>query len=123
MRIASIICILVVLVTACKKEAGPGGRNTISGIVLYKNAVSGQNDAASTATVSIAYGSNASTSEFDQVILTDAEGKFSIAGIRKGSYFIKAGYTDSHGFVYNTQGYVVELKNKKSTVEVNMVLE
>lgn len=128
MRIGStilIFCLLamLILLAACKKEAGPGGKNTVSGTVVYKNGVSGNNDAASNATVSIAYGASGSTSEFEQIILTEASGKFSIGGLRKGSYFIKAGYTDAHGFVYNTPGAVIELKNKKSNLEVNMVLE
>lgn len=114
---------LLVFFTACKKEAAPGGKNTINGSVVYKNGVSGNTDPASNATVSIAYGTSESTSEFDQIILADGSGKFSVRGLRKGNYFIKAGYTDAHGFTYNTSGSVIELKNKKNSLEVNMVLE
>ena len=59
-NIYHIICVLMLAVffSACKKEAGPGGKNTISGTVVYKNGVTGSNDAAAMATVRIAYGKN-----------------------------------------------------------------
>lgn len=114
---------MLAFVIGCKKEAGPGGKNAISGTILFKNGSTASNDAAPMATISIAYGTNAATSSFNQTILADASGNYSIEGLNKGNYFIKAGYTDGHGFNYSTQGVGVTIKNKKSKVEVNIVLE
>lgn len=119
----SIAILLTVITSACKKEAGPGGKNTINGTVLFKNGASGGNDAAKGASVYITFGTTEASSEFDQIILTDDEGKFSLGGLRKGNYFLKATYTDSHGFNYVTSGFAVTIKNKKNTVTVDMVLE
>jgi len=120
-----IICVLILTVffSACKKEAGPGGKNTISGTVVYKNGVTGNNDAAGMATVRIAYGTSESTENFDQTILTDSDGKFKIEGLNKGKYFIKASYSDGNGFVYSNPGYGITIENKKKTIEVNITLE
>jgi hypothetical protein len=112
-----------VFIAGCKKEAGTGGKNTISGTVSYKNGVTGNNDAAPMATISIAYGTSEATSTFNQTILTDADGKYSIEGLQKGKYFIKAGYTDAHGFNYTTPGHGVTLENKKNNIEVNITTE
>lgn len=123
MRNVFIIVFVLTISAACKKEAGPGGKNFMNGTVLYKNGASGNNDAASGATVQIAYGTNAASSEFDQTVLTNASGKFNLGGLQKGKYFLKASFIDSHGFIYSTPGYAVEIEKKKSTVEVNMILE
>lgn len=114
---------ILAFISGCKKEAGPGGKNTISGSVVYKNGVTGNNDAAPMATVFIAYGTNESTKTFDQTIVADANGKFSFEGLQKGEYFIKASYTDTHGFVYATAGHGIIFKNKQKNLEVNIVLE
>lgn len=120
-----IICVLMLAFcfVGCKKEAGPGGKNTISGTVVYKNGVSGTNDAAGMATVRIAYGTNEATESFNQTILTDEAGKFKIEGLNKGKYFIKASYQDGNGFNYSNPGYGITIENKKKTIEVNIILE
>ncbi len=117
------LCFLVVVFVGCKKAAGPGGKNTISGVITFKNGTSGTNDAAPMATVSIAYGTSESTTEFDQTILTDINGNYKIEGLKKGSYFIKAGYTDAHGFNYQHPGGSVVFNNKKKKAELNINLE
>jgi hypothetical protein len=114
---------VLAFISACKKEAGPGGKNTISGSVVYKNGATGNNDAAPMATVYIAYGTNEATTTFDQTILTDPDGKFNFEGLQKGDYFIKASYTDTHGFTYATAGHGIIFKNKKKNVDVNIILE
>ncbi len=120
-----IICVLILALffAGCKKEAGPGGKNTISGTVVYKNGVSGTNDAAGMATVRIAYGTNEATESFDQSILADESGKFKIEGLNKGKYFIKATYSDGNGFAYSTPGYGITIENKKKNIELNITLE
>lgn len=124
-KIYYIICVLMValFLNACKKEAGPGGKNTISGTVLYKNGVTGNNDAAAMATVRIAYGTSEATESFNQTILTDSDGKFKIEGLNKGKYFIKASYSDGNGFAYSNPGYGITIENKKKTIEVSITLE
>lgn len=120
-----IICVLMLTLffTACKKEAGTGGKNTISGTVVFKNGVTGTNEAAGMATVRIAYGTNEATESFNQTILTDEAGKFKIEGLNKGKYFIKASYQDGNGFNYSNPGYGITIENKKKTIEVNITLE
>ena len=117
-------CFLVTLfLGACKKPAGPGGKNTIKGTVQFKNGASGKNDAAPMAEVSIAYGSNASTASFNQTILTNSDGTYKFEALRKGDYFIMATYTDEHGFKYSNPGSVVTFTHRKKEAEVNIVLE
>lgn len=115
--------VLIISFTFCKKEAGPGGKNTINGTVVYKNGVTGNNDIAALASVSVAYGTNVATEKFNQTILTDGQGKFKLEGLNKGKYFIKASFTDGNGFDYITPGYGIDIENKKKTVEVNIILE
>ncbi len=122
--IAFSLLILFAFIGSCKKkEAGPGGKNTISGTIRFKNGLSGSNDAAPMAWVSIAYGTNEATSTVDQTILTDASGNYKIEGLNKGNYFIKAGYTDANGFSYTNSGVGVRFENKKKTLDVSITLE
>jgi hypothetical protein len=120
-----IICFVFItlILLACKKEAGPGGKNTIAGKVSYKNGVTGNNDAAPMATVSIAYGTDQSSSSVNQTIVARGDGTYSFEGLRKGKYFVKAGFTDEHGFTYSTSGYGIVFENKKKTLELNIILE
>lgn len=120
-----IICFFIsfVCVYSCKKKAGTGGKNSISGTVLYKNGVTGSDAAAASAKVSIAYGTSESTQSFNQTILTGNDGSYCIEGLNKGKYFITAEFTDKNGFVYSTHGYGIQLENKKKNLEVNIVLE
>jgi len=116
--------ILFAFIGSCKKKAaGPGGKNTISGTIRFKNGVSGNNDAAPMAWVSIAYGTNEATSTFDQTLLTDADGNYKIEGLNKGNYFIKAGYTDANSFSYSNSGVGVTFENKKKSLDVPIILE
>lgn len=126
MKIKHIIalCFLATfLFVACKKPAGPGGKNTIKGTVQFKNGAGGTNDPAAMAQISIAYGSNASTSTFDQTILAGSDGTYKFEALRKGDYFIKATFTDEHGFKYSNAGSVITFSHRKKEAEVNMVLE
>lgn len=120
------ICFLILFasLSSCKKKvAGPGGKNTISGTIRFKNGASGNNDTAPMAWVSIAYGTNEATTSFDQTIVTDANGNYKIEGLNKGNYFIKAGYTDVNGFTYANSGVGVVFENKKKSLDVNIILE
>lgn len=114
---------LLSFVFSCKKDAGPGGKNSISGTILFKNGASGNNDPASLATVSIAYGTKESTTSFNQTILTGTDGTYKFEGLNKGDYFITANYKDEHGFSYFSKGVAVTLKSKKKNAEINITLE
>ena len=114
---------LLFALSACKKTAGPGGKNVIKGTVQFKNGATGSNDAASKAEISIAYGSNSSTTTFDQTILANSDGTYKFESLRKGNYFVTATFTDEHGFKYVTAGSVVTFNHRKKEAEVNMILE
>lgn len=115
--------LFAVFMAGCKKHAGPGGKNTIRGTVVYKNGVTGTNDVAPMATVYIAYATKEPVSDFDQSILTESDGTFKFTGLNKGNYFVKAEYTDVHGFKYVTNGYAITIENKKKEIEVNITLQ
>jgi hypothetical protein len=108
---------------SCKKEAGPGGKNTISGTVRFVNGVSGGSDIAPEAKIFIAYGTDQSTGAFDQTVLAKSDGTFKIEGLKKGKYFIKAEYTDEHGFRYTAPGYGIEFNHRKKTANADLLLE
>lgn len=114
---------LFVFCYSCKKDAGPGGKNSISGVIQFKNGASGNNDPASMAVVSIAYGTKEATTSFNQTIIANSDGSFKIEGLAKGDYFITAKYSDEHGFDYSTQGAAISIKSKKSNSEINLLLE
>lgn len=117
-------CVMwLVIAGACKKQAGPGGKNTISGSVVFKNGVTGNNDAAPMATISIAYGTDEPTTTFNQTILAGDDGKYSFDGLKKGKYFVKASYTDEHGFNYSDAGHGIYFLNNKKNLTVDITLE
>jgi hypothetical protein len=113
---------LLMIASACKKEAGIGGKKTISGTVHYLDGATGSMEIANGATVKICYGTKSNNSSYDQMILTDADGKYHIDGLRKGDYFITAEFTDVHGFAYTTAGYGVTVKNKKDNLDLDIEL-
>jgi hypothetical protein len=67
---------VIVFLYACKKAAGVGGKNEINGSVMYYNPVTASNNPAPKATIYVTYGSNTSTSQYNQAILTNDNGKF-----------------------------------------------
>jgi len=115
--------LLLVLAGACKKTAGPGGKNSIGGAVYYKTPTSSNDEPAPMATVSIAYGTDQPTTSFDQTILANSDGTYKFEGLQKGKYYIEAKYTDSHGFNYSAGGGAVEFHHKKKHAEITFVLE
>ena len=124
MKSRLIIFVAIALMFAgCKKKPGPGGKNIISGTVYFMNGISGTKEVATDAQVSIAYGSNQSTTEFDKTILTNKDGAYDFEGLRKGDYYLSATFTDAHGFVYKTNGAIVEFKHNKKEARVELILE
>ncbi len=114
---------LVLLFPACKKEAGIGGKKTITGTVTYKNGAAGAFETANAATVHIEYGTTTYNSAYDQSVAADSDGNYHFDGLRKGDYFISAEFTDIHGFKYATGGYSVTVKNNKDKLTVNIELQ
>lgn len=112
-----------VFLFGCKKDAGPGGKNSISGTILFKNGVSGGNDAAPAASVSIAYGTKEPKTEYNKTILAGNDGTYKFEGLNKGDYFITASYKDEHGFTYTTAGVAITINTKKKNTEANITLE
>lgn len=120
------LLILLVSITffiGCKKEEGIIGKKVVTGTVYFKNGVTGTNDPATSALVYVTYGTTAASGSYDQTTTTDSNGKYIIKGLQKGDYFITAEYTDSHGFEYTTHGYVITIKNKKSELLLDIMLE
>lgn len=113
---------LVVIASACKKEAGIGGKKTIAGTVYYLNGATNAMEIAANAKVMIAYGTSSASSNYDQTLLTGADGKYHMDGLKRGDYFITAEFTDVHGFTYTTAGYGVTVENKKDELELDIEL-
>ena len=114
---------LVLIFPACKKEAGIGGKKTITGTVHFLNGATGAYEIASGATVNIAYGETSYNSTYDQTLQADVNGVYHVDGLRKGDYFISAEFTDTHGFKYSTAGYSVSIENKKGSLTVDIDLQ
>lgn len=111
-----------ITVASCKKEAGIGGKKTISGTVHYLNGATNAMDVASGATVMITYGTKTASSNSDQTVVADADGKYHFDGLNKGDYFITAQYTDGNGFTYTTAGYGITAEKKKDALTVDIDL-
>ena len=118
-----VFILLVLFVSACKKEAGTGGKKTISGTVYYLNGATNSLEIANGAKVMICYGTKSASTNYDQTILADADGKYHIDGLRKGDYFITAEFTDTNGFTYTTAGYGVTAENKKDDLSLDINLK
>ncbi|TAL60966.1 MAG: carboxypeptidase regulatory-like domain-containing protein [Bacteroidetes bacterium] len=116
--LAGILC-----TAGCKKEAGVIGKKIISGVVYYKNGVSGADDPAPSAIVFITYGATEATGSYNQTTTTNSNGEYKIKGLQKGNYFVTAEYTDTHGFKYATYGYAVQINNKKSELKLDIRLQ
>lgn len=114
---------LVVIASSCKKEAGIGGKKTISGTVHYKNGATGTMEIANGATVMISYGTKTYSTTYDQTLLADSNGEYHIDGLRKGDYFFSAEFTDVNGFKYTTAGYGVTVENKKDDLTLDIDLQ
>lgn len=122
-NISIVFLFLMLLFSACKKEAGLGGKKTISGTVTYKNGATGAFEIANTATVHIEYGTTTYNSAYDQSVAAGMDGTYHFDGLRKGDYFISAEFIDVHGFKYVTGGYSVTVNNKKEKLTVNIELQ
>lgn len=121
-NISYVFIFLVLLAASCKKEAGIGGKKTIAGTVYYLNAATNAMEVAADAKVMIAYGTASASTDYDQTLLTGADGKYHIDGLKRGDYFITAEFTDAHGFTYTTAGYRVTVENKKDQLELDIEL-
>jgi hypothetical protein len=117
-----LFALLVLITASCKKEAGPGGKKTITGTVRFLNGTSGSMEVANGATVMICYGTTSQCSTYDQEVVADASGVYHFDGLNKGEYFISAKYTDANGFIYTTAGYSVSAENKKETLTLDIEL-
>lgn len=114
---------MLTLASACKKDAGVVGKKVVKGVVTYANGFTGNNDVAAGALVHIAYGTTSAVGSYDQTVLTDAGGNYSIPGLRRGEYFITAEFTDAQGFHYTVPGYSVTINDKKSELSVDILLK
>ena len=118
-----ILLVSITFFIGCKKEEGIIGKKVVTGTVYFKNGVTGTNDPAASAVVYVSCGTTTASGSYDQTTTSDSNGKYIIRGLRKGDYFITAEYTDSHGFEYSTPGYAITIKNKKSELSLDIMLE
>jgi hypothetical protein len=114
--------LLILIATGCQKEAGIGGKKTITGIVYFLNGATNAMEIASGATVMICYGTTSQCSSYDQLLVADADGMYHFDGLTKGEYYISATYTDGNGLTYTTAGYSVKVENKKDPLSLDIEL-
>ncbi len=122
LKITSIMFVVCVLFTfsSCKKDdPGMEGNKTIKGNITY---VEGNVEGA---TVYITFDASAATTTYDYTTTTDASGNYRFENLGRGDYFIDADYSDDNGFLFESAGVHVEIKNtkKKEEITVDMVLE
>jgi len=113
----------ILIFAGCKKEEGPGGKNSIGGHVYFKNGVTGKEEPAPNAVLYLDYGNNGNKESFDQKIISNSDGTYKFSNLRKGDYFLKASYIDEHGFEYTGIAYELSLKHRKKHTEIAFVLE
>lgn len=111
------IAITMLFATSCSKDEGFEGKKDIKGQVTYPGGV------APGAIITVAFGESGPTDKVDFTTVADAEGKYSISGLEKGDYFMDASYTDPRGFVFESPGVKVEIKNTKDELTVNFDLQ
>jgi hypothetical protein len=120
--IVTILFVGILILNGCKKDGIMDGRKSIEGSVYYHDGVSPPNTIAPGANVYITYGSKTSTGTVDETTTTDATGKYSVRGLKKGDYFVSAEYTTSAGFVYKTQGHGVTIEGSMNKATLNIDL-
>lgn len=116
-----LLLVSVVLVSSCKKDAGPIGQKEINGTVTFK--AGSTTDNAANALVHIAYGTKDATTTYDQTVVADNVGKYTILGLAKGDYYITAEYTDTYGVHYTSPGFGVTIGDPKAALTVDIALQ
>ena len=119
-----IISALIIGTSSCKKNAGPGGSSSISGVVhVYRYDGAGNlltEYDAHEEDVYIIYGDGSTT--HDDRVKTSYDGTFKFDYLEKGTYHVFA-YTDSvasasgKGIIIST----VEITDKKSTILMDTI--
>jgi hypothetical protein len=112
-----LIALSLLFATSCSKDEGFDSKKEISGRVSYTDGV------AAGAIVSVTFGASASNGNVDFTTTTGADGTYSFGGLEKGDYYMDATYTDPRGFVFETAGAHVEIKNTKKNLTVDFVLQ
>lgn len=108
----------LILLPACKKEPGPGGKAHIHGHVHYE----ANDETIPNATVSIWYGETSANGNVDDNTTTDAAGKFEFENLQKGNYYLLATGTDSSGTVKGG-GLAVTINKKSEEVDADIDVE
>lgn len=116
-----LLLVSVLIVSSCKKDAGPIGQKEINGTITYKTGTT--SNTAVNAFVHIAYGTKDATTTFDQTVVADKDGKYTIVGLAKGDYYITAEYTDTYGALYTSPGFGVTIGDPKTALTVDITLQ
>ena len=114
--IAAFLLSILLISTGCSnKDKYTVGAATISGTVTFKNSA-GTVAAAPFANVNINYNSSKLVTPYNQTLVADANGKFSVK-LPAGNYFFSGSFTDENGFNYATvQGSAVTVGNTSDQV-------
>src|SRR5579872_496533 len=113
--ISTILLSGLLFATGCNKDKYTNGAATISGAVTYKNSA-GTDASAPYANVHINYNSSTAKTPYDQTVVADSTGKFTVK-LPTGNYYFSADFTDVNGFTYTTvQGNAVNIGNTKDQV-------
>jgi hypothetical protein len=109
--------VLVLALSACKKENDFGGAAKIEGKVTLNGA------AVPNAFVYLAFNATDKTSERNASSLTDSDGHYVFGGLLRGNYYVTAEYTNSAGMKFTSGGSKVTIGDKKGTVTADLTLE
>ena len=120
LRLTSVItaAAFLILLPACKKEPGLGGKAHIHGHVHYE----ANDETIPKATVSIWYGETTANGDVDDNTTTDAAGKFEFENLQKGNYYLLAIGSDSSGTVRGG-GLAVTINKKSEEVDADIDVE
>ena len=116
LKFFTIIAVLLVSISSCKKEPGFEGKKEIFGTITAAGA------AVEGAIVYIAFDTDVATETYNSSTVTDASGNYRFSALAKGNYFIDAEYTTNNGINFYTDGSIVEIGKKKGEVQVDLTL-
>lgn len=121
MKFSSIITLsmlCVAMLAGCKKEAGTGGKASISGQVLHHSRPIPH------AVVYIKYGASelpgTEASDFDDSFTADANAEYEITDLRKGDYYLYSIGFDEAIQEEVVGGIPVEIAEKKEELKANI---
>ena len=124
-KIVSILMVVgFMLSIGCTKQGtnGPVGSSSIKGTVTYVNS-DNTTGTAINPLIHVAYNTSSATTNYNETIVGNADGSYSVTGLGVGDYFLSAEYTNAEGFHYTCGGAHVHLGNNTDAVTANFVVQ